>query len=273
MKKKGEYKQVLPLDTKRTVQEQFGRVPMSIIKPEVTHAYNYFIGDDGDLTGQTRRSEDAEYLPGLRFSEFHPMLAEFIVKYWSLKGHKIIDPFAGRATRGMIATTYGRHYTGYEIAPSTQKWANEKVQELDPESKVILGDGTILEHETEATFDMAFTCPPYHRLEKYESVRGQLSDIKDYDKFLRAIRITGMNVKRVLKSGSFFCWVCADWRDGKAFRLFHIDSIKLFEEIGFITHDIVIIQNISPFAALQAGKVAANRYTSKIHEYLLVFRK
>ena len=195
MKKgKGEYKQILPMDTNKTVQEQFGRVPMSIIKPEVTHAYNYFIGDDGDLTGQTRRSESAEYLPGLRFSEFHPVLAEFIVKYWSLKGHRIIDPFAGRATRGMIATTYGRHYTGYEIAPSTQKWANEKIKELDPKSKVILGDGTFLKDEENLSYDMAFTCPPYHQLEKYESVEGQLSDIKKYEDFLQAIYRTGENL-------------------------------------------------------------------------------
>jgi hypothetical protein len=34
-----------------------------------------------------------------------------------------------------------------------------------------------------------------------------------------------------------------------------------------------LIKNFSPFAALQMGKVAAKRYTSKIHEYLLVFRK
>ena len=35
----------------------------------------------------------------------------------------------------------------------------------------------------------------------------------------------------------------------------------------------MIMKNISPFAALQAGKVASKRYTSKVHEYVLVFRK
>jgi DNA modification methylase len=32
-------------------------------------------------------------------------------------------------------------------------------------------------------------------------------------------------------------------------------------------------QTIPPFAAVQAGKCAAKRYTSKVHEYCLVFRK
>jgi hypothetical protein len=38
-------------------------------------------------------------------------------------------------------------------------------------------------------------------------------------------------------------------------------------------HDTVIMENQSPFASLQLGKVAANRYTSKIHEFILVFKK
>ncbi len=46
-----------------------------------------------------------------------------------------------------------------------------------------------------------------------------------------------------------------------------------FKKHGFNQHDIVILENISPFAALQIGKTAAKRYTSKVHEYLLVFRK
>ena len=38
-------------------------------------------------------------------------------------------------------------------------------------------------------------------------------------------------------------------------------------------HDTIIMENQSPFATLQLGKVAANRYTSKIHEFILVFKK
>lgn len=84
-----------------------------------------------------------------------------------------------------------------------------------------------------------------------------------------------LDVNRTVKDqfGGFVCWVCADWRDGKAFRLFHTDSLRLFQAAGFTAHDVVIIHNNSPFAPLQAGKVAAKRYTSKVHEYLLVFRK
>ena len=87
------------------------------------------------------------------------------------------------------------------------------------------------------------------------------------------IELCGKNINRVLKPGGFCVWVCGDWREGGKFRSFHSDSIDLFEKAGLITHDIIIMKNKSPFAAMQIGKVAAKRYTSKIHEYVLVFRK
>jgi hypothetical protein len=47
----------------------------------------------------------------------------------------------------------------------------------------------------------------------------------------------------------------------------------MFKNVGLKYHDIIVMKNKSPFASMQIGKVAANRYTSKIHEYILVFRK
>ena len=40
-----------------------------------------------------------------------------------------------------------------------------------------------------------------------------------------------------------------------------------------VWNDIIVMKNKSPFARVQIGKVAAKRYTSKVHEYILVFRK
>ena len=76
-----------------------------------------------------------------------------------------------------------------------------------------------------------------------------------------------------MKPGAFAVWVCGDWRDGGVYRSFHADTINLFQEAGLIHHDTIIMENQSPFAALQMGKVASKRYTSKIHEFIVVFRK
>jgi DNA modification methylase len=263
------YQQLLPMDTDSTVKEQFGWLPVSVFKPQRREDWRAIIGDDGDET--TRRSADAKYLPNLRFSEFHPDLAEMVTKYWSLEGNLIIDPFAGRATRGIVALSLGRKYQGYEVSAATFAKTKPKVEALGGSLECL--DGCQMAHTVNNSADLVFTCPPYHRLEKYESAPAQLSDIMDYEAFVERIQVTARNIFRVLKPGKFLCWVCSDWRDGKAFRLFHRDSITAFEQFGLITHDIVIIHNNSPFAPLQAGKVAARRYTSKVHEYLIVMRK
>lgn len=248
-----------------TVKEQFGWLPLSVVKPERREDLRALVQDTGDHT--TRRGDTAKYLPGLRFSEFNPDLAEKVVRYWSEPGALVVDPFAGRGTRGVIALHLGRRYVGYEVAPTT--FSNGVSKGLT----LYNADGCLLQYTEDETADLVFTCPPYHRLERYETAPAQLSDLKGYDDFIQRIQSCAENVVRVLRPGGFVCWVCADWRDGTAFRTFHVDSIEAFRCVGATLHDVVVVHNNSPFAPLQAAKVAAKRYTSKVHEYLLVFRK
>jgi DNA modification methylase len=267
------YQQLLPMDTDSTVKDQFGWLPVSVFKPQRREDWRQIIGDDGDET--TRRSDDAKYLPGLRFSEFHPDLAEMVVKYWSLEGDLIVDPFAGRATRGFVAVNLERRYEGYEVAANTFAKTSERLASSPYGAdswRLHCFDGCVLGKSPNQSADLIFTCPPYHRIEKYQTAPDQLSDIPTYEDFLFRIKVCAKNCFRVLKAGKFLCWVCGDWRDG-TFRTFHADSLRIFSEAGFAPHDVVIVHNNSPFAPLQAGKVAAKRYTSKVHEYLLVFRK
>jgi len=115
------YRQILPLDVNETVANQFGWLPLSVICTirerndwwERREAYLPQIEDE------QRRSSDVEYLPGLSFSEFHADLAEKVLKYWSLPGSTIVDPFAGRATRAVVSSLLKRQYFGFEISPRT----------------------------------------------------------------------------------------------------------------------------------------------------------
>jgi len=269
-----QYQAVLPLNMDDTVKNQFGWLPTSVYRPGRGLAWDKFFQDNGDPAG-TRRSLEAKYLPGLRFSRFNPELAETVIRYWSQEGDLVIDPFAGRSTRGVVATVLGRRYCGYEVVPVVAEKTKIDIAQAAPEvqAAIYIADGCQMVHSKDATAQLVFTCPPYHRLERYETTQWQLSDLKSYDAFLGRIQQCASNIWRVMDWGAFLCWVCADWRDGTAFRLFHKDSLDIFEAIGFTPHDIVIIYDNSPFAPLQAGKVAAKRYTAKTHEYLLVFRK
>jgi DNA modification methylase len=270
-----EYKQILPFNTDELVSEQFGELPLSIIRPKRSDNTNW--KDKGaflePIEEELRRSNDADYLPGLGFSEFHAGLAEFIVRYWSLPGSVIVDPFAGRATRAVVSSTLNRRYFGYEISPRTYNRVIEHLQKQNSTAKIYLSDGILMQHTSLSSADLIMTCPPYWNIEKYEDVENQLSSEPSYDSFMNRISTLSTNMMGVLKPGAFCCWVCADFRVGGKLLSFHSDTIDVFQKAGLLLHDTVIIHNDSPFAALQAGKVASKRYTSKIHEYLLVFRK
>lgn len=265
------YKKILPFHDDVKVMTQFGQLPLSVMEFSNEDKWEcaYFEQDESEK----RRSDDCEYLSGLGMSEFSSAICEFIVRYWSLQDANIVDPFAGRATRAIISSKLNRKYFGYEISPKTYKRSLEQYKKIGVSPTLYLSSGCKMEKTDDNFAHLVMTCPPYGNIEKYESVDGQLSDCKSYEEFLKNINECISNIKRVLKPGGFCCWVVGDWRDGKGYRQFGNDSVNLFKNNGLIPHDTVIIKNNSPFAALQAGKAASKRITSKIHEYLLVFRK
>jgi len=270
-----EYKKLLPFDDNRKVIDQFGWLPISIIKPEKSDKQSWeYIAYLKDGMDEIKRSENAEYLPGLGFSEFHAGLAENIIRYWSLNGSNIVDPFSGRATRAVISSKLSRNYYGYEISPTTMSRVKKHLENHNITDVTLYLDDGIKMNQTKDEFaDLVFTCPPYGNIEKYESVPNQLSDIKKYEDFLVKIKECFVNIKRVLKDGAFFVCVVGDWRSSDGYHCFGSDTIQLIKEVGLKHHDTIIMQNDSPFAALQAGKCAASRITSKIHEYVIVARK
>jgi DNA modification methylase len=121
LRKKARYFQLLPLTQDTTIINQFGWLPVSIIRPEKDTLLDGPVGDDGDVMGSRRPNNRPELFQNIRYSRFHSELAELIIKYWSVKGAMVVDPFAGRATRGVMSLRLGRKYEGYEVAPDTYK--------------------------------------------------------------------------------------------------------------------------------------------------------
>jgi DNA modification methylase len=267
---------VLPVREDVSVKDQFGFRPLSIIKPtnESKAKWDNAYLDDGEV--EIRKNKHV-YKKGemveAKMSEFHAGMAEHIIKYWSMPGAKVVDPFAGRATRAVVTTMLGRDYYGYEITPNTHRRVNAHFDKLGIKPMVYMSDGTLLKETPDEFADMIFTCPPYYNIEKYESVDGQLSDLKDYDSFMDMIGVCAHNCYRVAKPGSFCVWVVGDFRAGGVLYDFHGDTTRAFKEAGFDYHDIIIMENISPFALFTQYQSACKRYVPKTHEYVLVFRK
>jgi DNA modification methylase len=267
----------LPIREDVSVKEQFGFLPLSVIKPtkESKAKWKEAYFDDGEIE---IRKDSAGYTSDgsigfQKMSEFHAGVAENIVRFWSLPGAKVVDPFAGRATRAVVTSKLERDYYGYEITPKTYNRAIEHFNKVKISPNLYMSDGTLLKETPDDFADLIYTCPPYYNIEEYESVDGQLSDCDTYDSFMGFIDRCAENCFRVSKDGAFCVWVVADFRQGGKLIDFHGDTIQSFKKAGFNYHDIIIMENISPYANFTTYQSACKRYTPKTHEYILVFRK
>ena len=254
------------------VKKRYGFLPLSIWYLVKNDKLQHYISDDlgigsyGDKTKQ-------------QLSQFNPTVAEKIIKIWSKKGDKILDHFSGRC-RALIAQLLERQYTGYEISPKVYTQLMNRINKktlTDFKSKPIVynKDCRLMEHNDE--FNLIFTCPPYWDVEDYnkaydEDVDGQLSNYNTYEYFLREYEIVIKKCFFALKIDGFVVWVVSDIRRNKELIPFSSDTIKIFQKCGFIMHDI-IINKLNSLAVMGVGSALNNKYTPKIHEYILVFKK
>jgi len=215
-------------------------------------------------------------------SEFNPNIAKNIISFWSEPQDKILDPFAGR-TRALIAYSMDRAYIGYEISKHVSDYIHERFKELELDTrdnfnvKINNSDCRDIEGDyyQKEEFDLIFTCPPYWNLEKYESSPGQLSDIKDYDMFIYALANRLNIAVSALKKGKYMAIVIGDFRKNKKYYTLHCDLIKAMEKNDSIKlHDVIVMQNM-PFntSAYYFGSKRKYKFTSKAHEYLLIWKK
>lgn len=265
-----------------TVIQQFGFLNTSVWHLTKNPTLTLFLKDNSEAR-LIKRSNNS-FLPGYKFSEFNPELARRIIKYWSEPGDTIYDSFPGRGTRGSVAFSLQRSYIGTEVSYSVFREVSKAygflcTSQLNPnpchrlDLSIFHDDGCKRHHYIfDESIDMIFTCPPYWNLEKYESCTGQLSDCKSYEEFLEKIEDCVKECYRVLKPGKFSVWVVADFRR-KKFYCFHGDLINLHLKNGFLLWDVVINVLNSPFVSFKAQFNADMRYTSKTHEYVIVFKK
>lgn len=228
----------------------------------------------GSKSQTQARKEGKEY-----FSEFNPLVAENIINFWSDENDNILDMFAGR-TRGIVAGLKHRKYYGFEISPEVHKAVSKIIKKGKNKfnkgyiPQIYCDDAVNIPAYKLPKIDLIFTCPPYHNLEKYESVKGQLSDIEDYEEFLIALKnIMKISISK-LKDNGFICLVVGDFRKNEELIPFDCDVIKIMKELGVVLWDKIILQNINfGWAGIKFGNIKHKRITSKVTESLLVFKK
>lgn len=222
-----------------------------------------------------------------QISEFDPVLAELMIRWFSKEGDLILDPFAGGPTRGLVSGVLGRDYLGYDVYEA-QVCANELAKKRAMESHYVSGsviwgiaDSAIAIPRAPAA-DMIFTCPPYFNLERYGTQYNDISNSPDYKTFLHKYADILLKAEERLKKGGFFVVVVSDVRE----KLCNKD-LATGQYLGFVydTMDILKFSGLKFYNELvlvnQAGTLPTRAYqpfrrSKKIgrqHQTVLVFYK
>lgn len=209
-------------------------------------------------------------------SEFDPVLAEISYKWWNIPEGKILDPFAGGVVRGAVAGKVGCSYKGIDLSEEQIKTNRAKIEELG-EKNVEYIHGNSLDIDTlvkDNDFDLVYSCPPYFDLEVYTDNKSDLSNLGDYDEFIKQYKEIIKKSCAKLKNDRFAIFTVGDIRDKKGnYRCFVQDTIQAFKDAGLSFYNDIVLLNAIATASLRARKLFTNRKVVKVHQNVLVFYK
>lgn len=201
------------------------------------------------------------------------VLAEIINKWFGLKECKTFDCFAGDSVFGYVSSYLGNTFTGIELRQDQTNLNNQRVKVYN--SKYICDDGrNVLNHISENSQDLLFSCPPYFDLEVYSDLPNDASNQKEYKDFIHILDVAFTNSIKCLKENRFAVIVCGDVRDKKGNYFRFPDDIKeIFVKNGmFLYNELILIQSVGN-GALRANRYMKSRKVVKMHEQVLVFYK
>lgn len=207
-------------------------------------------------------------------SLFDPVLAEVIYKWFCPKKGKIIDPFGGEPTKGIVAGVLGFNYTAVEFRPE-QVETNNKVCKKFDNVRYFHGDSNnIDEIVKESDFDLCFTSPPYYDLEVYS--KEDMSALGSYEEFMEQYKNIFTKTVEKLKPNSFVAVKVGEIRDKKTgvYRNFVGDNVNIFKEIGLnYWNEIILVQPVGTAALRAQNTMETSRKTMHVHQNILVFKK
>jgi DNA modification methylase len=209
-------------------------------------------------------------------SNFDPVLAEIVFKWFSIPNGKILDPFGGEQTKGVVAGELGFEYHAVEIRKEQCDINSEICNKYNNKVKYYNGDSNNIDKLIKGKdFDLCFTSPPYYDLEIYSDSNSDMSNLQTYEEFMCQYKNIFTKCYDMLSSDRFLVVKIGEVRDKKTgqYRNFVGDNITIFNDIGFKYYNEIIIINCFGTAPQRAGNCMKTRKVVKVHQNLLVFYK
>lgn len=177
-----------------------------------------------------------------------------LIKLFTFLGEKVLDPFAGIGTTGIVALKNGRDAICIDQNPDYTEIIKKNTKKLEvnprltrfenegydcPEIDIKQGDSRkLLKEIGEDSIDLIVTSPPYWNKADYGDRPENLGNIEGYTDFLEEIRPAFEECYRVLRPERKICIVTANvnqyTEQGLLTFPLPADFTKLLWDIGFV---------------------------------------
>jgi hypothetical protein len=210
-------------------------------------------------------------------SVLDPVACEVILRFFMpTNGRRVYNPFGGGVQMGFVTGDYGYEYVSSEIRQN-QCDANNAICQDMASAKWIKSDSS--QYVPEGKFDLAFSCPPYYKVEEYldydgNPPEGELNTIPTYEQFRDTLFEGYKKAISVLNDNCFFVVMTGDSRDKNgAYYGCEAEHEIFFKEQGLHIYNKIIYLECE-FTRLAHAKITLNyRKFPKREQKILVFYK
>lgn len=236
-------------------------------------------------TAEGYKAGEEGMIEGTGTSIFDPVLAEICYRWFTPEGGKILDPFAGESTKGIVAGVLGYDYFGVEfrkeqVDENRQQAVKILTKEKEGEGNArwVQGDSATLSKylPPKNKFDLVFTSPPYYDLEQYSDDSKDGSAKQTYEEFISWYETVFYQAVEALNTNRFLVVKVGEIRDKKtgAYRSFVPDNCALFTRLGLTYYnEMILVTAVGSLPVRITRQMASGRKIGKTHQNILVFYK
>jgi len=210
-------------------------------------------------------------------SVLDPVACEVILRFFMpTEGKRVYNPFGGGVQFGFITGSYGYEYIASEIRQNQCDANNILCQDFDS-AKWIKSDSST--YEPDGMFDLAFSCPPYYKVEKYIDYddvipEGELNNIPTYEEFRDTLFAGYKKAIAKLKDNRFFVIMTGDSRDKNgAYYGCEAEHELFFKEQGLHIYNKITYLECEFTRLAHAKRTLDYRKFPKREQKILVFFK
>ena len=207
-----------------------------------------------------------------------PEIVRNLILRYSKEGDLLLDPMVGGGTTAIECKLLNRNLIASDINDEALEITKNALKFEcinSPKIDIFRNDARDLSCIETESIDFILTHPPYANIIRYsENIDGDLSQIKDLDKFCDEIEKIAKEFYRVLKREKYCAILIGDTRRNKMYQPLAYKVMERFLKAGFLLkEDIIKHQHNCKATGFWKKRSQEYNFLLIMHEHLFVFKK